>query len=66
MVQFNKPPIGLTSKLLHDYDRLLMILEAIERYNKANVIIPQEWLDELFELRTGEAGKMAKERGMDN
>ena len=45
-----KPPLGLKPKWVHDMQRKIEILEAMERYCDAEVPIPKEWLRELIEL----------------
>lgn len=45
-----KPPLGLMPKRLFLEQRFEDIKEAIERYVKANMEIPTEWLDEYEEI----------------
>lgn len=45
-----KPPLGLKPKWVHDEERKLEILDAIERYSEAEKSIPKEWVIELREL----------------
>ncbi len=42
-----RPPLGLKPKFIHDEGRAEEILEAIERYTKAEKPIPAEWTEEL-------------------
>jgi hypothetical protein len=46
-----KPPLGLMPKKLFLEQRFENIKEAIERYVKANMEIPTEWLDEYVEIQ---------------
>lgn len=45
-----RPPIGLMPKSTHDMKRALDILDAMERFAKAQKPIPVEWVVELKEL----------------
>jgi len=45
-----KPPLGLLPQSIHDRDRAMAILAAMERYVLADKAIPQEWIDELRNL----------------
>ena len=45
-----KPPIGLKPKHIHDKERALEILSAMQRYTDADLKIPQEWISELSGL----------------
>lgn len=47
---YEKPPLGLGPKWIHDVKRIREILDAIERYSDANMPIPKVWVDELREL----------------
>lgn len=47
---FKKPPIGLKPKFIHRKERINDILDAMERYAKAECLILPEWVDELREL----------------
>jgi len=47
---FKKPPIGLKPKFIHRKERINDILDAMERYTKAECLILPEWVDELREL----------------
>ncbi len=47
---YEKPPLGLEPKWIHDVKRIREILDAIERYSDANMPIPKVWVDELREL----------------
>ena len=47
---FKKPPIGLKPKFIHRKERINDILDAMERYTKAESLILPEWVDELREL----------------
>jgi hypothetical protein len=44
------PPLGLKPRWLADEQRLQEVADAINRYRKAGVAIPLEWLDEYDEL----------------
>jgi len=46
----DKPPLGLRPRYIVIQHRIREILEAVDRYNDALYIIPQEWLDELCDL----------------
>ena len=47
----NAPPVGLIPEYIseHNYNtlRIVQIRQAIDRYTKAEMPIPQEWMDEL-------------------
>lgn len=47
-------PIGITPKDIWEYkvkeERLKNILSAMERFEKANIPIPNEWYNEYLEL----------------
>lgn len=45
-----KPPIGLRPKSIHERDRAIEILQAIERYVIAGVKVPAHWISELKEI----------------
>lgn len=45
-----RPPVGLKPKEIHDTIRALEILDAMERYAKASMAAPAEWVLELKEL----------------
>jgi hypothetical protein len=45
-----RPPLGLKPKWLHDSERKIDIIEAMERYAKVKKPIPIEWIDELKQL----------------
>jgi len=47
-----KPPLGLKPKWVHDDQRKIEILQAIERYNIAGIAIPKEWQEELNNLNS--------------
>ena len=47
---FKKLPIGLKPKFIHRKERINDILDAMERYTKAECLILPEWVDELREL----------------
>jgi len=47
-----KPPIGLTSRTIHDESRLEDVRSAILRYVEAGQIISPEWVDEYNKLLT--------------
>jgi hypothetical protein len=46
----NKPPLGLVPKYIHDSQRGLAIIQAMDRYAIANMQIPLEWAQELYDL----------------
>lgn len=46
----NKPPIGIVPRYIHNSNRTVKILDAMERYSKASRSIPVEWIDELRDL----------------
>lgn len=50
MAELAKPPLGLTPRAIHDFNRIREIVEAIERYADAEKPIPLEWVDELKDL----------------
>lgn len=43
-----KPPLGVMPEKLHLQCRLLNILDAIDRYEAAEKIVPVEWKDEVI------------------
>lgn len=45
-----KPPIGLMPRTIHELGRIADIIEAMERYSKAEMPIPCEWIEELKDL----------------
>jgi len=45
-----KSPLGLKPKWLHDDLRRIEVQQAIERYNIAGMVIPEEWKEELKNL----------------
>lgn len=45
-----KPPIGLLPQKIHNKKRALEIIGAMERYVRADKLIPDEWLYELKNL----------------
>ena len=45
-----KTPLGITPKKIHKQSRIIDILSAMERYTRAGMIIPVEWINELQEL----------------
>lgn len=48
--EMNRPPLGLMPKNIHDTKRALDILDAMERYARAGMPAPVEWVLELKEL----------------
>ncbi len=48
--EIRKPPLGLRPRWNHEGCRLLEILDAMERYNEAEVNWPEEWNLELRSL----------------
>ena len=54
----NKPPLGLIPKYIwfeqiqneHAKERLQIVKEAMTRYMNAEILIPQDWVDEYNEL----------------
>ena len=49
----DKPPIGIKPRYIHDCERMIEILDAMERYSEAQKRIPVEWIDELKDLIEG-------------
>ena len=49
-MDYKKPPIGIKPKFIHDSERMEEIMEAMERYSKAEMPIPLEWIVELRQL----------------
>lgn len=45
------PPVGLKSKAIHDEQRQIEILEAMQRFSEVDKPIPKEWIDELMSYR---------------
>lgn len=45
-----KPPLGLMPRKLWEEQRLIAVAQAMERYNAANMTIPNEWHEELHDL----------------
>lgn len=50
MNKYEKPPLGLKPRWLHDSCRITDILNAMERYVDSNMPIPKVWIEELKEL----------------
>lgn len=50
MNKYEKPPLGLEPRWLHDSCRITDILNAMERYADSNISIPKVWIKELKEL----------------
>lgn len=48
--EFQKPPLGLKPKNIHDEERMSDIAQAISRYIEAVKTIPTEWVEEYNEL----------------
>jgi hypothetical protein len=48
----NKPPIGIMPRWLHDERRYKDLLEAIGRYNDANLKPLDEWIEEVLEIQS--------------
>lgn len=63
------PPIGIMPKWLHDEHRLLNLRAAVSRYQEDGLVVPQEWLEEMFALmddkkhREDEAGRAPLKTG---
>lgn len=55
-----KPPIGLKPRKIHEQERGLEIVWAMQRYIDAGVEIPGEWLDELRQIHGRITGKQEK------
>lgn len=55
-VSYEKPPLGLKPRFLHDGDRRRDIQDAISRYINAKKDIPWEWIQELRDLQTPAGG----------
>lgn len=49
-----KPPIGIRPRWIIDEKRTREIEAGVKRYLEADFPIPDEWLDELYELRMRE------------
>ena len=49
-MDIKKPPLGLKPRWIHDWERMVEITEAIERYVHAGKAIPKDWISELKEL----------------
>lgn len=47
---YNKPPLGLEPRRIHDYQRVKDIVAAMNRYIEADKVIPTEWVEELWDL----------------
>ena len=45
-----KPPLGLMPRQIHNWNRKIAIIEAMERYSNVGMVIPKEWVSELKEL----------------
>lgn len=50
MNKYEKPPLGLEPRWLHDSCRITNILNAMERYADSNIPTPKAWIKELKEL----------------
>ena len=50
MSEMQKPPLGIMPESLFLEQRLHDILEAISRYQEADMPIPPEWSDEMFRI----------------
>ncbi len=46
----NKPPLGLIPYWVRDMERFEEIIAAMERYSKAELPIPIEWIEEVDDL----------------
>ncbi len=49
-MSYEKPPLGVLPKDMHNQFRALDILAAMDRYVRVNKSVPQEWLTELVGL----------------
>lgn len=49
-----KPPLGLRPRHIAEAPRIQEIMEAATRYTEAGKQVPQDWLDELTELKARE------------
>lgn len=49
-IKITKPPLGLVPREVHELERIKDIVDAIERYTAANMLIPKRWVEELKEL----------------
>ena len=47
---YEKPPIGVRPRAIHDQGRLSDIFEAVLRYMTAGCKIPPEWAEEANEI----------------
>lgn len=50
MCDYQKPPLGLLPSKIYRQQRALDIVWAIERYIKADKLVPQEWIRELEDI----------------
>ena len=53
MCDWQKPPLGLVPQKIHRQQRALEIVWAIERYIKADKLVPKEWIRELEDIVVG-------------
>lgn len=44
--QITKPPIGLVPRIIGERNRLIDVINAINRYQDAHLSVPYEWYDE--------------------
>ena len=48
--KYEKPPLGLKPRRVHDYQRVKDIVAAMNRYIEVDKVIPTEWAEELWDL----------------
>lgn len=45
-----RPPIGVKPRRINDLERIRNLFGAVERYMEASTNIPDEWLDEIYDI----------------
>ena len=45
-----KPPLGITPRKILDAERLKEIAAGIQRFIEADVLVPEVWFEEAFEI----------------
>jgi len=48
--EYEKPPLGLMPRRIHNENRMREVYEAIQRYRKEGKMVPGDWIDEYFDL----------------
>ena len=61
----DKPPIGIMPRYIHNSNRMVEILDAMERYSKSSRSIPVEWVVELKDLINNLMGEWLKQECTD-